>query len=205
MTGIARPLPSTSWSTDFQAHRAPPLVGLLLFVVLFQRFAVPVGDGISLTILAFPFGVALLWRDRHLVADRGRTVAYLGAIAACLLGVAIGQARGHSFSPTSLLLLIALYAPFCLVVQPSARIHYRAMLPTFTSLMSILAVVAIAQMAIQLAGVHYDDPFRHVPEDFLLEGYNTLAPVRYGSPVYRANAVIFLEPSFLSQYLALSF
>jgi hypothetical protein len=178
---------------------------LLLFVVLFQRFALPIGDGISLTILAFPFGVVLLWRDRHLVVDRARTLAYLFAIAACVLGAAIGQARGHALSPQSLALLIVLYAPFCLVVQPSARMHYRAMLPTFTSLMSILAVVAIAQMAIQLAGVHYDDPFRHVPSQFLLEGYNTLAPVRYGSPIYRANAVVFLEPSFLSQYLALSF
>jgi hypothetical protein len=205
MTDIARPLSSTFRASALPAHRAPPLMGLLLFVVLFQRFALPVGEGISVTILAFPFGVVLLWRDRHLVADRGRTFLYLLAIAACLLGVAIGQGRGHSFSPMSLALLVALYAPFCQVVQPSERIHYRAMIPTFTGLMSILAVVAIAQMAIQLAGVHYDDPFRNVPSNFLVQGYNTLAPVRYGSPIYRSNAVVFLEPSFLSQYLALSF
>lgn len=205
MSALARAQPIGLPQREAELQGAPPMMGLLLFVVLFQRIAVPIGDGISVTILAFPFGVVLLWRDRHVVAGRARTLAYLVAVAVCILSVAVVLGRGRTFSISSLALLVALYAPFCLVVRPGARVHYEAVLRSFRSLMSVLAIVAIVQMAIQVAGVHYSDPLTRLPAKFLVQGYNTLAPVRYGSPIYRANAVVFLEPSFLSQYLALSF
>jgi hypothetical protein len=43
-----------------------------------------------------------------------------------------------------------------------------------------------------------------VPKKLLLQTYNTFYPIHYGSDIMKTNAVVFLEPSFCSQYLALA-
>jgi hypothetical protein len=42
-----------------------------------------------------------------------------------------------------------------------------------------------------------------LPEKFVLIGYNTHPALAYESPIIRANAEFFLEPSFVSQFMAL--
>jgi hypothetical protein len=72
--------------------------------------------------------------------------------------------------------------------------------------MAVIAVVAIVQMLLQLAGWSYQDVLlTRLPEDLFLEGFNTSYPVQYGSDVIKSNAFVFLEPSFLSQFIALAF
>jgi hypothetical protein len=51
----------------------------------------------------------------------------------------------------------------------------------------------------------YEDYLKtFVPAQFLAQGYNTSFPMEYGSSIVKANAFVFLEPSFLSQFLALA-
>jgi hypothetical protein len=68
---------------------------------------------------------------------------------------------------------------------------------------SILAGLALAQFALQLAGWAYDDIVANiVPPNLLMQDFNTSYPVQYGSSLYKSNAFVALEPSFASQFLA---
>jgi hypothetical protein len=65
-----------------------------------------------------------------------------------------------------------------------------------------LALVCIAMMVSQLAGLHYQDWMAQVvPDRFLLKGFVITYPIQYGSAIYRANAWIGLEPSIVSAQL----
>jgi hypothetical protein len=182
----------------------PVLVALLTVVIVAQRLIIPIDTGLPLLTLLFPVAVIVLWRRGVLAADRGRTMAYVVAMSGCVTSALFVQEWGGAFSVPSLAQLLFLYAPFCFTLTRGARAEYPALLEAYGRIMMVVAVVAIIQMAIQLAGVAYEDPFRFIPSQFINRGYNTLAPVSYGSPIFRANAIVFLEPSFVSQFLALA-
>jgi len=189
--------------------RVRPLTVLKAMVtaaVVLQRFAVPLGsEQVSFVLVAEVVLLGVLLVRGQLVIDRNRTVWYLVAAGACLAAAAIASDSGDGSSLLSVLLLLAMYAPFCLTLAPSLRSLYRPVLQFFTTLMAIVAVVAIVQMLAQLAGWSYSDPLASVPNEVFTKGYNTAYPVQYGSAIVKSNAFIFLEPSFLSQFLALAF
>jgi hypothetical protein len=81
---------------------------------------------------------------------------------------------------------------------------YRDLLEFFNRLMVVLAIVALVQWGAQLVGWRYEDPLASLPDTLLLHTYNTFYPIYYGSEIMKTNAVVFLEPSFCSQYLALA-
>jgi hypothetical protein len=54
-------------------------------------------------------------------------------------------------------------------------------------------------MVIQVVGVGYTDIVAEfVPSNLIIQGFNTTYPISFGSPIYRANAWIGLEPSIVS-------
>jgi hypothetical protein len=175
--------------------------------VVLQRFAVPVGDEqVSFVFVVEVLLLGVFLVRGLLVIERNRTLLYLVAAAACLAAATLAADRGDESSLLSLLLLLAIYAPFCFTLTPSLRSLYRPVLQFFVTLMSVIAVIALVQMLLQLAGWRYEDLLlANAPEELLLEGYNTSYPVQYGSAIIKSNAFIFLEPSFLSQFLALAF
>jgi hypothetical protein len=195
------------------ARESPPRVrpltvlkAMVAAAVVLQRFAVPLGsEQVSFVLVAEVGLLGVLFARGQLVIERNRTLWYLVAAAACLAAAAIASDSGDGSSFLSVLLLLVMYAPFCLTLAPSLRRLYRPVLQFFTTLMAIVAVVAVVQMLLQLAGWSYSDPLASLPNDVLTKGYNTSYPVQYGSAIVKSNAVIFLEPSFLSQFLALAF
>lgn len=181
---------------------------LVVLLVLTQRMGVPVGGStISVALPLSYLAVTILLFRRRLTANRLRSELYLIAITACLATTAIVALDGGSFSMTSLLLLVAIYLPWTMRARGSTpyAVAWRAG-ATFVRVMLVVAAVAVLQFAAQLAGIwQYQDYLAQViPSQYLVFGYNPNIPLVFGSPTFKANAFVMLEPSFLSQYCALA-
>lgn len=183
------------------------LVALVLVVVLTQRFALPLGGDdqlpLSLPLAAAVVGWGLLGGGLRL--DRRRTRLYATAMAAVTVLTLLALARGASPSLFSFVLLLVVYA--FVVVRPAdlGRAEVDRVLSVFVGVMVVVAVVCSVQAAVQYVGVQHEDWLAlAVPPELLLQGYNTGDPLSYGSPVYRVNGVLFLEPSFVSYFLGLA-
>lgn len=202
-----------------RARRRPPpqvdrvsvraLCTLLVVVVAGQRLAVPAGALVVPLSLVCAYGVALLLLLRGAVqVDRLRVELFVLASAACAGAgyLTVFQELGAPLSLPSLLLLLVIYALWVLRrAAPLAGAH-DAVLSTFLRTMLVLSVVGMLQMAAQYSGAwSYQDYLgQAVPPELLVPGYNTNAPTGYLSPIFRGNAFVFLEPSFLSQFCALA-
>jgi hypothetical protein len=177
---------------------------MVIAVVVLQRFAVP---GIG-TALCLPIVIAVLVylvREGAVVLDSIRTWLYLLGIGACCAAAVLSTTYlKDDWSLNSVALLIVLYCPFCLRLRPGLTNLYRPVLEFFNRIMVLAAGVALAQWIAQIAGWTYRDLLDFLPDQLLLQNYNTSYPVRYGSLIMKSNAVVFLEPSFCSQFLAVA-
>jgi hypothetical protein len=176
----------------------------VLAVVVLQRFAVP-GIGTALCLPVVLAVVGYLGLGGALVEDARRTRLYLLAVGACCAAALLSAlVFASEWSLKSLALLVVLYVPFCLRLRQEHGHLYRPLLEFFNTVMVVVACVALAQWLAQLVGWAYRDLLDVVPDALLVQGYNTTYPVQYGSPLMKANAVVFLEPSFCSQFLAVA-
>lgn len=177
---------------------------MVIAVVVLQRFAVP-GIGTALCLPVVMAILAYLVHERAVVLDTMRTRLYLLAAGICCAATLLSASYfKDEWSLKSLALLVVLYIPFCLRLRPDLRYLYRPLLGFFNTIMLVLACVALTQWAAQLVGWTYSDPLDLVPDQFLIQTYNTSYPIYYGSPIMKANAFAFLEPSFCSQFLAVA-
>jgi hypothetical protein len=182
-------------------------IGLRLMVVaavVLQRFAVPKLPTALCTPIVLGI-VIYLASERILVVDGLRTRLYLLAVGSCC-GAALLSAIHFrdEWSLKSLVLLVVLYVPFCYRLRPEFRHLYRPLLEFFNRIMVAAACVALAQWLAQVLGWTYQDPLARLPRELLLQTYNTFSPVHYGSSLMKTNAIVFLEPSFCSQFLAIA-
>ncbi len=185
------------------------LCTMLVLTVLLQRFALPVGtEGISVTLAIAYAGLLVLLASGVLVHDVTRILAFTVALAACGVATWLASLSSLELSLGSYLLLGVLYLPwvFRLADPVTAGRGFQRVSRVFVSVMVLAAVVAIAQLLGQLLGVwSYRDPIEDlVPPQFLVSNYNTSIPLQYASPIYKSQAFVFLEPSFLCQFLALA-
>lgn len=198
---------TTAPEADERAARTAQWV-LVLFVlcVLLQRFAIPNTD------VALLLPAVLAWclyglRQGVVEVDRGRGLAYLGAFGAMAVVVLL-QPRlvpRASTSITSYGLFMAVWAPFVLRVIDLRRETYLRVLQGTVRVGLCLAGACVAMTLSQLAGLGYRDWFAAVVPDALeLQGFVITYPVAYGADLYRANAWIGLEPSFVSAQLGLA-
>lgn len=192
----------TARLTDRRVLAALRLV--VLAVVVLQRFAVPgVGTALCLPVVLAVAGY--LGLGGALAEDARRTRGYLVAVGGCCAAALLSALLFTSeWSLKSLALLVVLYVPFCLRLRAEHGHLYRPLLEFFNTVMVVVACVAVVQWAAQLAGWEYRDLLDVVPEPFLVQGYNTTYPIQFGSPLMKANGVVFLEPSFCSQFLAIA-
>jgi len=181
---------------------------VLMFCELFlQRISIPVGGtGVSIVLPILLFGGFLLVARGSLRVHLVRTRTYLIAMAACCTVAYFGFTRGgDNVSLNSLMLLIVVYAPFCLGLS---RTHSEVLLPKlldrFVVMTSVFAGLALLQFGLQLLGWQYTDVLANiVPSQFLAQDFNTSYPVQYGSTIYKSNAFLGLEASYTSQFLAI--
>jgi hypothetical protein len=174
-------------------------------IIGLQRLALPFGGGqipiiLPVVLAAVAWGVHL----GFLHAEPVRRQLYLVALLCCVMATTIACWRGMTWSPLSIIYLAATYVPFTFHLREPSSERYEAGLALFLRLMTLAAVVGILQVGVQLVGVQYTDVFSVLPKAFVLQGYHTSYPVAYGSNIFKANGMVFLEPSFFSQFLALA-
>lgn len=205
VVGRRRPdAPRTTSTADSRV-----MVGMTIIIVsltVLQRFALPLGSPVpvALPVVALVLGYLAY---HGLVREDGASVrtyvVAMGALAVFALVDIVWRGTG---SMTSLLLLVVTWAAFCFRVD-DRRLHlFPRVQDRFEKFMLVFACLGILQMLAQFAGVwSYVDLIRQfAPANLVFAGYNTSYPIEYGSPVIKANAFVFVEPSVFSQFLAVA-
>lgn len=181
--------------------------GLLVFLVVGQRLAIPAaGSAIPMTLVATYIVIVALLLQGFAGFDRLKTALFIGAMTACLAAAYLATWTGTPVSLLSLLLLLAVQAPWTLRSSTPFGTLYLPLAILFVRLMVVFAALGIVQMALQLSGAwRYQDVLLNwLPANLLLPDFNVSNPVQYGSDLVKANAFVFLEPSFFSQFCALA-
>lgn len=187
-------------------HARGIAMGVMLAIVLGQRFGIPVGGGeqLSISLAVVLFLVTYGTVSAVLQLDFIRFRLYVIASTALLSLTLLAFVAGREPSLPSALLAVALYAlaafDFSLRRSDIDRVW-----DIFIQVMTIAAVVSLVQAAVQYVGVEYRDWVGDlVPDPLIIQGYNSGDPLAYGSEIYRVNGLVFLEPSFLSYFLGIA-
>ena len=179
--------------------------GLFAACVLLQRFAVP-GLPVALILPLILLGAA--WGVVRGLAELNRTrvIAWLittgvTAIVIALQGLVLDR---NYVSLGSWGLFMVVWLPATIQLVDRRLVTYLAVLRVVVATTGVLAAAAVAMTATQYAGVPFRDWLAEfVPSSWLLQNFATTYPVNYGSPIFRANAWIGLEPSMVSLQLGL--
>ena len=179
--------------------------GLFAACVLLQRFAVP-GLPVALILPLILLGAA--WGLFRGLAELNRTrlLAWLVAAAVTAMAVALqGLVLQRSYvSLGSWGLFMMVWLPVTIQLVDRRLVTYIAVLRVVVATTAMLAAAAVAMTLTQYAGVPFRDWLADiVPDSMLLKNFATTYPVSYGSPIYRANAWVGLEPSMVSLQIGL--
>jgi hypothetical protein len=181
------------------------LFRLFLLAMLTQRVAFHAGDmQVPLALFIYGATALILFMRGQLAIKHTLLLAALGSLSLLIIAC---LASGKPFSMPSVMYLFVLYLPFAFgpANSSSAVTPSVAGLKWFSTMMFVFALVAIWQYGSQVyLHIPYSDPFELLPEALRIKGYIISYPLVYGSPIYKSNAYLFLEPSFLSQFLALA-
>jgi hypothetical protein len=178
------------------------LIGIVLVLVLTQRFAIPIGSQqipfvfpLAVILIAVGLVTGALQIDAHRAALV--LVIWVGVLVSTLLLIAAGTPPSFLSAAN----LVLLYAAAAVVGRPDLALA-RRVARAFTVVMLVFAAISIVQFLLQLVGLpDIDQVSRWIPERFLLTGFAPASPIAYGSDIARSTAVAFLEPSMLSMFL----
>lgn len=182
------------------------MAALLVLVILTQRIGIPGVPSIGFTTVLIVGWTAVAALCGVIVLDRTRFMWWLGMAGATALAMLVQQAwvPGAQISVNAWILVFVVWLPFAFRLVDTGRPGFVLLLRYLTRIAVVLAVVTLAMVGSQLAGVRYVDVLaRLLPSSLLLEGFNTLIPIFYGSPIYKGTAWIGLEPSITSAFLGL--
>ena len=179
-------------------------IAITIAVTFLQCFGVPLGNDAAVPV-AVPVMALSLAALCYFVPPRIDPLR-LGLYMVFI--ITAGAATGlfaDRYSPVSLALLVLLYAPFALSF-PTSEANFHRCLNFFSNVMMALAVVEFAQHAIQIvAGPQaWPNLYQLLPKSMLIPYFNYLQPLVWHSHFAKPQAFVFLETSFLSQYLALA-
>jgi hypothetical protein len=178
---------------------ATPLIG----ATFLSKFAFPPFGAMGIGLSLFLVPAALMagsYADCVRIDPRRLT---LFALMICCLGL-MQIFQPGAFSPTSLLLLVAVHLPYVFTVPQSN--DGERIIKFFIQIVTVFALLGIAQYGLEfVVNVRYLFPIENfVPDTFIVQNFNHQAAIEYGSHEYRANGVFLLEPSFFSQLLAVA-
>jgi hypothetical protein len=190
-----------------QHHDFVPLLVLctpILCASILSKFGIPgyasLGIGIALPTMMAALAIGVLNNSVRL--DPRRLGFYCITIAVLVLPQLL---QAGTFSLQSLLMLAALHIPYVMVVTRGHELATPA-LKFFLHIATLLAACAIAQYFLQgLVDITLLYPIDNlVPEQFVVQGFNAMGTIHYLSSQVRATGVFMLEPSFLTQFLAVA-
>jgi hypothetical protein len=198
------PTPRPTVSGETISGRLPeiaPLVVVLIGCIILQRFALPVAGGAFGLSFVIGLSVAAWGLLRGIfVIEPARFVLFIVMVAALLLTRVVSD---RPFSVLSLLMLLALYAPFILIM-PLPHGAYRRLLLAFQTVAAVVAGCGIVQFAIQfIAGQAWMFPFdRLLPTSLFVPDFNLV--IELGNGITKSTGFWLLEPSILSQLMAIA-
>lgn len=174
----------------------------LVLLMLLQKFALPLsGDSQVSMLLITHYGVlGIFLLARRAAVDATRLVLF--AVFAVLAFV--GQfSTDRAFSPTSLLLAVAIYAALVLVMPINAETH-RRILANFQLVVAVVCLLVFLDHAIQLTGHDMPNIEKVMPDKMIYQEFVYIQPLYYGSPFSKPNAIFLLEASTTSQLIAIA-
>jgi hypothetical protein len=175
----------------------------LLSTIFLQKFALQVGGlPISLPMLILFISVGAMVLMGRAEISPGRLVAYLITAMFAI----ISQLLVPAISITSLGQFLLLYG--CMVFCWDVPIaFYRKFTGQYLNYMILPAFIVLAQWTLSEAvgDTRIINMDAIVPADFLLSGYNYDHEFSFGSDATRPNGFFFLEPSYVSAFLAAAF
>lgn len=174
---------------------------VLIIMLLFQRISVPYHESqipTSLFLIYCFLIFSILFNKIKIDILRLTFYIIASGFAICV------TLLSKDFSDFSILYFLVIYAPFVFYANISSS-SYLKIIKGFQKFMVIVSLIGLIQFLIQFLGISYHDLFSFLPSNFVQHGYNTSYPLVYGSSIYKSNGVIFLEPSFFSQFLAIAF
>jgi hypothetical protein len=175
-------------------------------VVPLQRIGLPLGG------FKLPLVVAMAAIVFALLAIKGRLVASKRSLLCFLLFAAYGLCCAwlSVVVPPAGVGTSLFSAGYCFITYVFLVLRLRhppGMMATLTlvrSFMLVLAVAGCCQFAAQFAGLRLFSFAGFVPDALLNEeGYNLTIPLWDGASVFKANGLFLVEPSVLSQFMAL--
>lgn len=193
------------------SRRTDPVVMAGLTAIIFgciflQRLAVPVGAiQLSLSFLVGYGGLAYLMMRGRIVLSFPLCILFFVVMAALTMSI---LHSGSSASLMSFFYLFSIYSLYLFKVRGDGQAAAEDIRELYQRFMLVAAAGGIAQFCLQFV----------LPQELLFpletfvplpfkfgEIYNVIIPLTYGSPIFKSNGIIFLEPSFFSQFLALAF
>ena len=182
------------------------VVVAFLGIFAFQRIAVP-GLPISVTVPLTLVWAALAVYYGVLELDSRRLVVWL--VASGFSGMLmVAQALFVLFpliSVNSWLLWIITWLPMVFRFRDRTQDAHQTTMRGIAWSGAALSALSILFILLQLVGVGYRDLLaQYVPSSLLVQNFVITYPIAWGSPIYKANAWLALEPSFLSFMLGVA-
>jgi hypothetical protein len=188
-----------------RALRFALLAAPLIAATFISKFGFPplatLGIGVS---IFFLLGALAVGSVLGAVSIEPRRLALFTAMLGILGLIQIFQP--DSFSPSSLLLLVAIHLPYIFTVAGNESDDKDRIINFFLGIVTVFACCGIAQYCLQFfVNPRFLFPIENfTPTSFIVQQFNHQAAMGYGSHEYRANGVFLLEPSFFSQVLAVA-
>ena len=187
------------------AQRSFALCALtLVAAVLFQKIALPGTGGLfPLSLLLFPAVTGVAYLAGLLEINTSAFIWYALFVVMGTLSAAFSPSPHVSVLSLGFLVVAQMPLVFRCV---SSDLSYTRLLNLLSVVGCLCALIGVLQFGAQFA-VGVDAAFfldKHVPEHMTVVGYNSLIPLYWSSPVFKSNGVVFLEPSFFSQFLAIA-
>jgi hypothetical protein len=176
----------------------------LVSAVFLQKIALPGTGGLfPLNLFIFPVLTIAAFLAGVLEINASAFVWYALFVSMGALSMALSPSA--HVSTLSLGFFVVAQSP--LVFRGvSSEISYPRVLNFVSTVGCISAIIGILQFAGQFA-LGADVVFfldKHMPNNAIVTGYNSVIPLYWSSPVYKSNGVFFLEPSFFCQFLAIA-
>lgn len=177
--------------------------GLLAFLTIaFQKLALPNGQMIGVPTFVM-WGVLLYLLIRGAaVIDPLRAVCFGGMLCAIIVSLLIE--RKLEKGPNPLILFLICYSALIVRVDVDRETLLKC-LNWYQRAITIVAVIVILQQIIQytIGSQFWPNYEKMVPKSLLIPGYMYIRPYDWNSRFLTPNGFFFLEPSGLSEYLAL--